>query len=220
MTKQRLQVHANAGCRKGFTLVEIMIVMAIIATLASLLIPAISVALRKKNVALSEVRIDNLKHAIEIYMAENTSFGETDTAGNVLSPLRHLYHDLNEGYRTIGISRSFTITDLSGSLEGPWQKPTTPEEIEAATHFVDGWENPLLIQQKMNTDLTTKLGRPVANQLIIRSLGTDDQDLGDDILHALVNNENGAWSWTTAKMISIETNGEWNIELLDVSSDD
>ena len=72
--------------KNGFTLLEILIVVAIILTLAGLLIPAIGLAMNKKNQALSEVRLESFKHAIEMYMADTSHFGETDSAGNVLSP--------------------------------------------------------------------------------------------------------------------------------------
>lgn len=198
--------------RQGFTLIELLIVIAIILTLAGLLLPAISLVLNKNNQATTEVRVASLKQAIEVYLADQTHLGSSDAAGNILSPLKHLHHDLPIADRRLGYSKSIVLIDSSGSLDGPWIEPKTIAEIAKATHFKDGWNNPILIQQRVDEAKTNRLQRTVIDQVIVRSYGSDTYDITDDICYALVKNDEGLWQWQNRKLASVETDGFWLLE--------
>ena len=69
--------------RKGFTLVESMVVFAIIAVLASLLTQALPFLRENTRDSRRLYELDNLRRQIELYKNENGQYPATDSGGGV-----------------------------------------------------------------------------------------------------------------------------------------
>jgi prepilin-type N-terminal cleavage/methylation domain-containing protein len=67
--------------RRGFTLVELLVVIVIIAILASLLIPVILHALKVARHAAAETLIANLAHGVKLYELDHAQYPPGDGSG-------------------------------------------------------------------------------------------------------------------------------------------
>lgn len=75
--------HSPPGSRRGFTLIEILIVIAIIAVLAALLIPASSGIIKKSRDTQSLNNLAQISKGLEVYVAENGKYPYSyDSTGN------------------------------------------------------------------------------------------------------------------------------------------
>lgn len=74
MEHTRRQLAADERSRRGFTLVELLIVIGIIAVLASMLLPAIRSVTRSSRTAAAETLIHRLASAIEMYAHEQVFY--------------------------------------------------------------------------------------------------------------------------------------------------
>jgi prepilin-type N-terminal cleavage/methylation domain-containing protein/prepilin-type processing-associated H-X9-DG protein len=78
--------HARRGSRPGFTLVELLVVIGIIALLISILMPALSRARRAANTVACGANIRSILQAMQMYVAENAGF----IPGSPNTSARHL----------------------------------------------------------------------------------------------------------------------------------
>jgi len=84
-------------CRNGFTLVELMIVIAIIATLVAIAVPLYSSYIDRTRIAVAKVQIRDLERQITIYLINNKKFPATLEdlgVGTVTDPWHNSYRYL------------------------------------------------------------------------------------------------------------------------------
>ncbi len=60
--------------RRGFTLIELMIVIAIIAIIGAIVVPSVTSAVRKARIKTTRVGLENVKNAIESYHADTGQY--------------------------------------------------------------------------------------------------------------------------------------------------
>lgn len=72
-------------CKKGFTLIELMIVVIIIAALAAMVIPRLSGRTEQAKIAIAEADISsNIAMALKLYELDNGNFPTTEQGLNAL----------------------------------------------------------------------------------------------------------------------------------------
>ncbi|HTU82068.1 MAG TPA: prepilin-type N-terminal cleavage/methylation domain-containing protein, partial [Candidatus Acidoferrales bacterium] len=79
MTLPRLpdDIRPDAGSQRGFTLIEMMIVVAIIAILASILVPNFVRARAQAQTAACEANIKEIATALELYETDNDQYPDS-----------------------------------------------------------------------------------------------------------------------------------------------
>jgi len=75
---QTIETSRRAKNQKGFTLLEVMVVVVIIAVMAAAVGPAILGNLEKANLERAAVDIKTISTSLELYKAENYSYPSTD----------------------------------------------------------------------------------------------------------------------------------------------
>jgi len=108
--------HNRAGNRFGFTLVEVMIVVAIIALLASIAVPGFMRARKRSQASriLNDLRL--LDNAVDLYAIENNK-----TTGNAAS-----FTDLKVYLKKGGLLYA-TGNDILGHAYGPFTVDSIPK---------------------------------------------------------------------------------------------
>jgi type IV pilus assembly protein PilE len=101
--------------KQGFTLVELMIAMAIVIVLAAVAVPSYTDSMRKGRRSDAMIALSALQLAQEKYRANNTTYGTlVQINGNATSP---------NGYYTLGVSNTsatgytLTATAVTGSSQ-------------------------------------------------------------------------------------------------------
>jgi type IV pilus assembly protein PilA len=105
--------------RKGFTLVELMIVIAIIILIASIAIPQYMQYIGRAQYATLKSEMQKIQQALAIYVQDWGSYPVQATAENVISSgaaqtTTTLYKELTAQSATVNVSTSTTITGLKG----------------------------------------------------------------------------------------------------------
>ena len=140
--------------RRGFTLAEALIALAIVATMAAVLYPAMSAQLRRGQSAAVASALTNLRDAIVAYRGNVSDYprtlsnltnalvaGATDACGNVLSGAQR--NAWRGPYLTQNISGNYTIGDGTG-LDTLMRNPATDAAVAPG----------LLIIRVINVDST------------------------------------------------------------------
>lgn len=105
----------------GFTLLELLTVIAIIIILAGILIPAIGIVRQKAKAARAQADIESLSVALKMYEAD---FGAFPEAVNPNQFKKDLGEKLTVGTATYGPYMEFKSKDTSGyTFNDPWGKP-------------------------------------------------------------------------------------------------
>lgn len=97
--------YAPAGRRAGFTLLELLCVVAVIGILAALIFPSVTGARRSANKAKTKVQFAQWTAAIESFRGEYGYYPSFDASGLVnggTTASEHLFHDVLSGRRRDG----------------------------------------------------------------------------------------------------------------------
>lgn len=136
-------VLQNRQTSRGFTLVELLVVISIIAMLAAILLPAINAAMRHADKAKARMEIKNIESAWKAYFAEYARWPKGLVSGMDTLPNNQI-EDSNTGIpmdaNVVRLLRGENINNMN-------PKKITFLEITDAPlmyngQFVDPWENP------------------------------------------------------------------------------
>lgn len=90
---------------KGFTLIELMIVVAIIGILAAIAIPKFADLIRKSKEGATKGNLGSLRSAVTVYYAENEFYAPTSAAGNTTTDnIDHLTPKYIEAIPTVKLA--------------------------------------------------------------------------------------------------------------------
>lgn len=100
----------NRSTKKGFTLVELVIVIAVIAILSAVLIPTFSNVIENANKSAAEQEANNLYKA---WLADNLTKDSVDATGNICIKYKNYYfHVTNGKFENVTEGHSDTGTPL------------------------------------------------------------------------------------------------------------
>lgn len=79
-------MHGHQGFNKGFTLIEVMIVVAIIAILASLAVPAYTDYIKRGKIQEATANLSDMRVKLEQYFQDNRTYAGACVGGLTLPP--------------------------------------------------------------------------------------------------------------------------------------
>lgn len=123
--------------QKGFTLVELMIVVVIIGVLASIAIPSYSESVKRSKVAEATSNLANLKNRMEQYFQDNKTYLDTGGLTAPCSPAAAEAQFFNYACST-QTATTFTITATPVSGKGIDDFSFTINEANVKTSVFDG----------------------------------------------------------------------------------
>jgi prepilin-type N-terminal cleavage/methylation domain-containing protein/prepilin-type processing-associated H-X9-DG protein len=103
MSRRLSRSHPNRSCSKGFTLVELLVVIGIIALLISILLPSLAKARRAAQTIACAANLRSIVQGMQIYAAQNNGY----IAGSPCTTGRFIYSDLQKGTPDMNYSNSF-----------------------------------------------------------------------------------------------------------------
>ncbi|MFH2013097.1 MAG: prepilin-type N-terminal cleavage/methylation domain-containing protein [Pseudomonadota bacterium] len=108
------KIRTSAKNEKGFTLIELMIVVAIIGILAAIAIPNFLSYQKKAKTAEAKTMLANIRTMEEAYLAENDTYSASKTQIGWVDPTYKYYSTMSI---TAASSSAFTAR-ISGNLDG------------------------------------------------------------------------------------------------------
>src|SRR3954471_9103242 len=109
MMERQNGIHrTNTGRRRGFTLVELLVVIGIIALLISILLPSLAKARRSANSIKCMANLRSIVQAMQIYAAQNNG----SIPGSPWTTARYVYQDDVAGQK---VMPPYTVVTDSGN---------------------------------------------------------------------------------------------------------
>jgi len=189
-------MRKNLSSNRGFTMIELLTVIAIIGILAGLLFPAISTAMKRTKVVKAQVEVHAIETAWKAYFNE---YGQWPIviAGNNVSYLKAPGLNANaansQGLQTLNDTTALLLgvdtstTGAIGNYNSPVNNPKLIQFINlkkdpATGQILDPWGHPYKFlfdssyaNQIANNYLGTTVS-PIPRNVIVWSMGPDGQD--------------------------------------------
>lgn len=121
--------------KKGFTLVELIVVIAIMAILAAVLVPVVTNKIKDANVASQATTAENIAKTISLYLAEEA----TPTASGLKTALTNAGYTI-EGTPTTG--KTITITANDTKYDLTCTADTTDQKGKTVIEYTDAKDKP------------------------------------------------------------------------------
>ncbi len=177
--------------RSGFTLIELMVVIGIIALLAAILTPVLGSLIRRQRIESTRHRMAQVGMAIDWYLRDWAVLGDVgdeeaseDDSDFAAAPAQFLYVR-----RLMADSDPYMELRPEMSMTGDPPRPVTA--LGEMEHIIDGFGDPLIFE----IDNAVTHGRRWTRQITIRSqLGTPTYD-GDDLRYTRRIEGDGSWAW-------------------------
>ncbi len=165
--------------KAGFTLIEILIVVAIIAVLATLLIPAVGLLRNAAKSATTDKTMQSICTALSLYLGDHGRIGAS--AGIV------------DG-------ATVPLSDVLGRVIAgkPALLELRPDMVDEEGRIVDGFRRGILYA----AENATKYGRIHTARMVITSQGPDEGDPTDDMVYLLTVTE-GGWKRLSGDAIPV-----------------
>lgn len=122
---------------KGFSLVELIVVIAIMAVLVGVLAPTLIKNIEKSRESKDAQNIEQIKSAVEVALQNETAYAEevpTVTSGSPSGATSKVLVTLNKDSGTISASAAFS-SELSGTMDVTKAKLTSKKYKEATVSF-------------------------------------------------------------------------------------
>lgn len=139
--------------RGGFTLIELLVTIGIIAILAAILLPAISAAMKKANVAKTQAAVRSIDTALKGYNLEYSKYPEVVAGGD------KVYQDANANAEIISVLRAINSGTLNANHKSNPRKISFLDVDEDSLQpagssfaYVDPWDAPYIIVIDANFD--------------------------------------------------------------------
>ena len=135
MVKKLQAKLAKAKAKKGFTLVELIVVIAIIAVLAAILIPTLSSQIKKSQITSYDTTAKKLVEETNNFIADYTNKG-----GAYATAAGSITIDITGGAATINMNSMYsdsTVTDKTGTFEERMAEDMTWKANGHAAIYID-----------------------------------------------------------------------------------
>ena len=179
------------SARRGFTLIELMVVIAIIAAIAGMALAGLSILRRSQKVASTLDLMTHITTAVDQYLTEYRRLGKVDSSDFINDPWEFFYKQRHRLKQTpileLPLTRLVTKTSAGAC--------TRAEAPQTATHITDHFGNapPNVFSFTIfNHSQTSGSAFTYAQCIILRSSAGSMSDPKDDLLMAF-NSDKAAW---------------------------
>jgi prepilin-type N-terminal cleavage/methylation domain-containing protein len=185
---QIMKIQTRPVSRQAFTLVEMLVVIAIIATLAGLLLPVVSSVKRKAKIAQAGAEVRSLAAAIAAYQSIYAIFpcsdadakGGNDMTYTTNSDIITILLDMDAGVNAGHVRNPQKHVFLNGKMVSTVVQPGIGPDY----NFRDPWGQPYVITLDLNYDnrchdsfYFPKVGE-IPNAVMVWSYGPDGKPFG------------------------------------------